>query len=57
MIIPLCIEVRFGDSKATRANFTFGVNCRPKKDTVVVELVLSLSGIFSLVSPSSPKDG
>lgn len=59
-IIPLGIEARFGDSKATRANFASGVKCMPKKDPVVVEfneLLLSLSGIFSLVLVSLLKGG
>ncbi|EXK91858.1 hypothetical protein FOQG_05874 [Fusarium oxysporum f. sp. raphani 54005] len=59
-IILLCIDTKLGDSFSTRANFTFGVNGRPKTDSAGVdpdELLLSLSGVLSLFSASSLKDG
>ncbi|EWZ81276.1 hypothetical protein FOWG_14839 [Fusarium oxysporum f. sp. lycopersici MN25] len=59
-IILLCIDTKLGDSFSTRANFTSGVNGRPKTEPAGVdpdELLLSLSGVLSLFSASSLKDG
>ncbi|EXK40742.1 hypothetical protein FOMG_07486 [Fusarium oxysporum f. sp. melonis 26406] len=58
--ILLCIETKLGVSFSTRANFTFGVNGRPKTESAGVdpdELLLSLLGVLSLFSASSPKEG